>query len=74
MKITRGHLRALVKESIIAESGWESGVSAADPTVLLDFARAYAKVGTMVQEQFVVVQFIPLKETLIEVFKVVLPH
>lgn len=52
MKITRGHLRALVKESIIAESGWESGVSAADPTVLLDFARAYAKVGTMVQEQF----------------------
>jgi hypothetical protein len=52
MKITRGHLRSLIKETIITEVGWEGGVSAADPTVLLDFARAYAKVGTMVQEQF----------------------
>ena len=52
MKITRGHLRALIKETIITESGWESGVAAADPTVLLDFARAYAKVGAAVQEQF----------------------
>jgi len=52
MKITRGRLRALIKETIITESGWESGVAAADPTVLLDFARAYAKVGAAVQEQF----------------------
>ena len=52
MKITRGHLRALIKETIITESRWEAGVSAADPTVLLDFARAYAKVGSAVQEQF----------------------
>ena len=52
MRITRGHLRALIKETIITESGWEGGVSAADPTVLLDFARAYAKVGRAVQEQF----------------------
>ncbi len=52
MKITRGHLRALIKETIITEAGWETGVSAADPTLLLDFARAYAKVGSAVQEQF----------------------
>ena len=52
MKITRNHLSALIKEAIITESGWESGVSAADPTVLIEFARAYAKVGAAVQEQF----------------------
>ncbi len=52
MKITRGPLRALIKEEIISESGWEAGVAAADPVTLIQFARAYAKVGTAVQEQF----------------------
>jgi hypothetical protein len=52
MKITRGHLRALIKETIITESGWEGGVSAADPLTLIEFAKAYAKVGAAVQEQF----------------------
>ena len=48
MKITRGHLRALIKEEIISETGWESGVSAADPTVLLDFARADLSISRLV--------------------------
>jgi len=51
LKITRTILRGLIQEAIITESGWDTGVVAADPIVLLSFAKAYAKVGTAVQEQ-----------------------